>query len=54
MYTWLQLCSTVDVGCSVQPEHLAAIGFATIKVVCRRTTSLLLRVLQAERRYHTI
>ena len=42
-----------DDGCFVQSKHVAAIGFAIIKVVCRRTTFLLLRVLQAQRGYHT-
>jgi hypothetical protein len=33
-----------DDGCFVQPKHVAAIGFAVIKVACRRTASLLLRL----------
>ena len=31
-----------DGGCFVQPKHVAAIGFAVIKVLFRRTTSSLL------------
>ena len=32
-----------DYDCFMQPKHVAVTGFAIIKVVCRRATSLLLR-----------
>jgi hypothetical protein len=38
----------------VQPKHVAAIAFAAIKVVFRYTTSLLLRVLKAQRGYQAL
>jgi hypothetical protein len=36
-------------GCFLRPKHVAAIGFVMIKVLCRRTASILLRVLQTQR-----
>jgi hypothetical protein len=33
-----------DDGFSLQPKHVAVIVFVIIKAVCRRTTSLFLRV----------
>jgi hypothetical protein len=35
-------------GCFVQLKHVAVLGFAMIKVVCRRNTCILLRVLQSQ------
>ena len=41
-------------GCFVQPKHVAAIGIPMIKVLCRRNTCILLRVLQSQGGYHTL
>ena len=40
-------------GCFVQPKHVAAIAFALIKVVCRRSTSLLVCVPEEQQGCHT-
>jgi len=36
-----------DDGCFMQPKHVTAIGFATIKVVCRLTVLIANKILYA-------
>jgi hypothetical protein len=44
----------LDDECFMWPKHVAVIGLVIIKFVCRRTTSLLLRIIQTQEGCHTL